>query len=149
MAAEETHRKWLLDAIDLSKQCPKSSSSFAVGAIIIDEHGAFVSSGYSLELGPATHAEENAIQKASQEGICLEGLTIYCSLEPCSVRKSRPWSCTDLIIEHGLGRVFFALKEPPVFVNGQGTAKLRDQGIMVECWPELGPLVESINQHLL
>lgn len=42
----------------------------------------------------------------------------------------------------------FALREPPIFVEGRGVETLVAAGITVEEIPELGVLVESINRHL-
>ena len=44
------------------------------------------------------HAEQNAIVNAARFGIALEGATLYCQMEPCSV-------CARLIIAAGIKRV--------------------------------------------
>ena len=79
----------------------------------------------------------------------LPGATIYSSLEPCSIRKSRPASCTRLIIESGIRRVVFAWREPSLLVEDcQGAELLREAGIEVVEFPEFAPLVKSANAHL-
>src|SRR6266542_606863 len=85
---EDTFAKWLSMAIELSRCCPKSDRSFAVGAVVVDSADRLLTTGYSLELGLGWHAEEVALHKASEDGLDLRGCTLFSSLEPCSVRLS-------------------------------------------------------------
>src|SRR5205807_9382338 len=79
----------------------------------------------------------------------LRGATIYSSREPCSTRQSRPRSCTALILAAGIGRVVFALREPSVFVEGQGVEELRAAGVSVVELEGLADQVRSVNAHLV
>jgi pyrimidine deaminase RibD-like protein len=119
---------FLEQAIALAALAPPSDTAFAVGCVIVDA-GVVIATGYSRELGPHWHAEEVAFSKAA--GISLKSATLYSSLEPCSTRKSRPVSCTQLIIEAGIPRVVFALREPPTFVDCCGAELLAAAGIEV------------------
>jgi len=142
-------QQWLRQAINLSRRCPKSETSFAVGAVIVSESGTFVADGYSLEDGASRHAEEVAIDKAVRAGRSLSGTTLYSSLEPCSVRKSGKVPCTEHIIAAGISRVVFALHEPDLFVDCQGAERLRDAGIEIRHVPSLAQQVREVNSHLL
>ena len=142
-------RRWLQAAIELSRQCPRSRTAFSVGAIIVDARGVEVARGFSREADPHDHAEERALRKAPGGGARLAAATIYSSLEPCSLRKSRPASCTDLILAAGIRRVVFAWREPPLFVDGRGTETLRHAGVQVLEAPDLAGLAQEINGHLL
>lgn len=137
---------WLLKAVELSERCPKSVDSFAVGAILVSADGDELSTGFSLEMGPGTHAEESAITKAARP---LAGTTLYSSLEPCSVRKSGKRPCVSRIAAAGIVRVVYALAEPPLFVECNGDQLLRGLGIVVVHLPQFGALVERVNRHLL
>jgi pyrimidine deaminase RibD-like protein len=148
-APQGSDADWLLQAIELSTQCPRGDRSFAVGALIVDPGGRVVATGFSLELGPSWHAEEVALRKAKEADIDVAGGTLYSSLEPCSVRLSGKAPCVRHIIEAGISKVVFALSEPPVFVVCEGAAVLAAHGIEVIHMPEYGPLVEEINRHLL
>jgi 5-amino-6-(5-phosphoribosylamino)uracil reductase len=139
-------RYWLAAAIEESRRCPPSDNAFSVGAVIVDASGAEVSRGYSREGDPLVHAEESALSKVDS---FPEGSTIYSSLEPCSVRKSRHIPCTELIRAAGIGRVVYAWREPVLFVDGQGVEDLRASGVDVVEVPELAPDVRSVNAHLL
>lgn len=44
------------------------------------------------------HAEQNAIVHAARNGVALDGATLYCRMEPCSV-------CARMIIAAGIKRV--------------------------------------------
>ncbi len=148
MPEKPTDIYWLTRAIELSKKCPKSTTSFAVGAIIVATDGNLISDGFSLELGDGWHAEECAIHKAVQSEYDLSGCTIYSSLEPCSVRLSGKKACVDHIIACRCCHVVFALHEPLLFVDCKTEKKLQNNGIQVTCIAELGSLVEDINRHL-
>jgi len=58
-------RRWLRQAIELSRRCPPSSTAFSVGAILVSQSGAMISTGYSRERDPSDHAEETALAKTT------------------------------------------------------------------------------------
>src|ERR1700732_3496950 len=94
--------RWMRLAVALAGRCPPSNNAFSVGAVIVDATGAELSRGFSREGGdPVVHAEESALGKLSPGAPRLAGATIYSTLEPCSRRKSRPRTCTELIIAAG------------------------------------------------
>jgi riboflavin biosynthesis pyrimidine reductase/pyrimidine deaminase RibD-like protein len=138
---------WLAEAIELSRRCPPAETAFAVGAVIVDAQGEELARGYSRETDDRVHAEESALAKLPEDAN-LEGATIYSSLEPCGQRKSRPRTCTDLILAAGIPRVVFAMREPPIFVPGDGAEKLEAAGATVVELPELAEAVRTINAHL-
>jgi diaminohydroxyphosphoribosylaminopyrimidine deaminase/5-amino-6-(5-phosphoribosylamino)uracil reductase len=145
-------RRWLLEAIELSRRCPLSASAFSVGAVLLDAGGGVVGRGFSRERDPADHAEEVALARAAELGSGagqLAGATLYSSLEPCAARASRPVPCADLIIAAGIGRVVIAWFEPPVFVPGGGAVRLREAGVAVVVRPELADAAKAVNAHLL
>jgi diaminohydroxyphosphoribosylaminopyrimidine deaminase/5-amino-6-(5-phosphoribosylamino)uracil reductase len=82
-------------------------------------------------------------------GADLTRATIYTSLEPCSTRKSRLRACTELILDAGIRRVVFALREPPTFVNGIGIELLQGAGIEVLEIGDLADAVGQINRHVI
>src|ERR1700761_5897401 len=97
--------RWMRLAIELAWQCPPSPTAYSVGAVLVDAGGVEISRGFSREGGdPAVHAEESALGKLAADDPRLAGATIYSTLEPCSQRKSRPRTCTELIIASGLRR---------------------------------------------
>jgi diaminohydroxyphosphoribosylaminopyrimidine deaminase/5-amino-6-(5-phosphoribosylamino)uracil reductase len=138
-------------AISLARQCPPSDSAFSVGAVIVDAEGAELSRGFSREDGdPLVHAEEAALGKLSPTEPRLAGATIYSTLEPCSQRKSRPRTCTELIIAAGLRRVVIAWREPALFVaDGQGYELLSRAGLTVIELPEFAADAVTPNRHLV
>ncbi|HEY0448026.1 dCMP deaminase, partial [Actinophytocola sp.] len=111
--------------------------------------GEEISRGYSRELDDTGHAEENALAKLDPADPRLPGATIYSSLEPCSRRKSRPRTCTELILAAGITRVVFALREPPTFVDGEGAELLAAAGVEVVEVPDLADEVREVNRRLL
>ncbi len=137
----------LREAVEISRRCMPSASSYCVGAVVAARDGrSFI--GYTHETSPTHHAEQEAIAKALAAGADLRGATIYSSMEPCSTRSSEPESCSALILRHGFARVVFALYEPDCFVSCRGALDLREHGVEVEVYPELGGEVRAINGHL-
>ena len=148
----EADRRWLLEAISLSRRCPPSPSAYSVGAVLVAADGSVLSTGYSRETAPGDHAEEVALAKVGLPAAAtpeLTAATLYSSLEPCAVRASRPVPCADLIIASGIGRVVIAWTEPPVLAPGGGASRLRAAGISVVDVPELAAAAREVNAHLL
>jgi pyrimidine deaminase RibD-like protein len=117
----------------------------------VDADGVELSRGFSRECGdPAVHAEEAALGKLSPGDPRLAGATIYSTLEPCSHRKSRLRTCTELIIAAGLRRVVIAWREPALFVaDAQGYEQLTGAGITVTELPEFAADAMAPNRHLV
>ena len=141
--------RWLRLAVELSRQCPPSETAFSVGAVIVDSSGEEISRGYSREHSPNEHAEESALAKLDFGDPRLKSATIYSSVEPCSKRASRPFSCSQLILDAGIPRVVFALREPPTFVDGDGAAVLEAGGVEVVEIAELADDARVVNRELV
>ena len=137
-------------AIELAWLCPPSESAYSVGAVIVGADGTEVSRGYSREGGdPLVHAEESALGKLAAGDPRLAGATIYSTLEPCSQRKSRPRTCTQLIIASGIRRVVIAWREPGLFVaNCEGAELLTLAGLDVTEMPSFAAQAVAPNRHL-
>jgi len=131
--SDSTDERWMRLAIELAWQCPPSPTAYSVGAVLVDADGHEISRGFSREGGdPVVHAEESALGKLAADDPRLAGATMYSTLEPCSQRKSRPRTCTQLIIAAGLRRVVIAWREPALFVaDCQGYELLAEAGIEV------------------
>jgi diaminohydroxyphosphoribosylaminopyrimidine deaminase/5-amino-6-(5-phosphoribosylamino)uracil reductase len=98
----------------------------AVGAVILKD-GVIVGRGWT-QPGGRPHAEVEALARA---GEAARGATLYATLEPCShFGKSPP--CADAVIAAGIARVVSAIEDPNPEVAGQGHARLRAAGIVVD-----------------
>lgn len=144
----DADRRWLREAVVLSRHCPPSTRAFSVGALIADG-GRVLATGYSREGDPHDHAEEVALAKLGPRATDLTAATLYSSLEPCSTRASRPRTCTELILAAGVRRVVFAWREPAIFVDCRGAETLRAAGLDVVEVPDLAERVREVNAHLL
>lgn len=147
MTDSAADRRFLRQAIELSRRCPPSETAFSVGAVIVEAGGAVLATGFSRESDPHDHAEEAALAKLA--GAARPGATIYSSLEPCLRRLSRSRSCCELIVAAGITRVVLAWREPPIFVPGGGAAWLEARGVLVTEVPELAAAAQAVNAHLL
>lgn len=99
-----------------------------VGAVVVDADGRVVGEGRTLRK-PGPHAEAAALEQAAD---AARGGTVYVTLEPCTVARSKPSSCADLLIAAGVAKVVAAVQDPCPDVDGRGFAALREAGIEVE-----------------
>src|SRR3954465_5874088 len=98
----------------------------AVGAVIVKD-GIMVGRGWT-QAGGRPHAEVEALKRA---GDAARGATLYVTLEPCSHQGKSP-PCADAVIAAGTARVVSAIEDPNPEVAGQGHARLRAAGIVVD-----------------
>lgn len=135
-------------AINLSRLTPPSEGAYSVGCVIVTKSGDLFT-GYTHQTEPHNHAEEEAITAALRANASLQGATAYCSMEPCSTRKSKAVSCSELLIKYEFSRVVYAASEPDCFVVCEGAVNLRKAGISVRRIKELEGQVLDINRHIL
>ncbi len=76
------------------------------GVCIRNERG--IASGTCHEICYAVHAEQNAIIQAAKLGSSVEGATLYCTHQPCSI-------CAKMIINSGIKKVIFQEGYPDEF----------------------------------
>lgn len=98
----------------------------AVGALVVKE-GRILGRGATAP-GGRPHAEVLALHEA---GEAARGADLYVTLEPCSHHGKTP-PCADAIVAAGIARVVSALEDPDPRVSGQGHARLRAAGVVVE-----------------
>ncbi len=67
-----------------------------------------IPSGTHAETCYAIHAEQNAIVQAAKLGVSIDGATLYCTHQPCSI-------CTKMIINAGIRRVIYQEGYPDAF----------------------------------
>lgn len=98
-----------------------------VGAVIVKDNN-ILSEGWHEEFG-GPHAEFIALQRA---GTLARGADLYLNLEPCvAAPGKRNPPCAAEIIRAGIKRVFVALRDPDLRINGKGIEALRRAGIDV------------------
>jgi diaminohydroxyphosphoribosylaminopyrimidine deaminase/5-amino-6-(5-phosphoribosylamino)uracil reductase len=98
----------------------------AVGCVIVRD-GRVVARGRTRDVG-RPHAEADALVQAGQ---AASGAIVYVTLEPCAHHGKTP-PCADALIAAGVARVVSALEDPDPRVKGQGHARLKAAGIVVE-----------------
>ena len=85
-----------------------------------------IPSGTRHELCYAIHAEQNALIQGAKLGVSLQGATLYCTHQPCSI-------CTKLIINAGIARVVYKYDYPDEFA----CSMFAQCGVKVEKFDEL------------
>lgn len=132
------HDLMMREALHVADNC-KDIEWYGVGCVIADSQGTIISTGYTGELvenGKMRHAEDVAIFKAVQAGACLTatGITLYSTLEPCSIRASGKTPCCQYIIACGIKTVIYGAREPydeALGVVCDGDSVLRSAGLVV------------------
>lgn len=105
----------------------RTGANPSVGCVIVSD-GVVVGEG-ATAVGGRPHAEEVALAQAGNKA---QGATVYVTLEPCAKRSSGTPSCSEILIQHGVGRVVIAIGDPHLFAAGVGVERLRAAGIGVE-----------------
>jgi diaminohydroxyphosphoribosylaminopyrimidine deaminase / 5-amino-6-(5-phosphoribosylamino)uracil reductase len=98
-----------------------------VGAVLV-KRGKWIADGVHRGAGQA-HAEVNAIANAG-DAKRLQGSTLYVTLEPCST-KGRTGACTQAIIDAGVARVVYSVRDPNPAHTGRARRSLKRAGIAV------------------
>lgn len=109
-----------------------------VGCVITTASGDILGQGHTQQAGGA-HAEVMALRDAAAKGLPVQGATAYVTLEPCS-HFGRTGPCCDALIAAGIARVIATNTDPNPRVSGQGFARLRAAGIVVEVLDPTDPL---------
>lgn len=122
-----------------------TSPNPCVGAVIV-KNGAVIGEGYHKRAGQP-HAEVEAVNDALKRGFELVGAEMYVTLEPCCHFGKTP-PCTDLIVKHGIRKVYIGMQDPFEKVNGGGAKKLVDSGVEVE-FCDFAPVFVLLNQPFI
>jgi len=85
-----------------------------------------IPSGTRQETCYAVHAEQNALMQAAKIGVSVDGGTLYCTHQPCTI-------CTRLIINSGIKRIVYKLPYPDEFAQ----QLLKESGIVVQKYEDL------------
>ena len=80
-----------------------------------------IPSGTQHEKCFAVHAEQNAIIQAAKLGVSVEGATLYCTHQPCTI-------CTKMIINSGISRIRIRPAAPRGGRDNRRTAHRRLSG---------------------
>ncbi|MDE2402446.1 MAG: bifunctional diaminohydroxyphosphoribosylaminopyrimidine deaminase/5-amino-6-(5-phosphoribosylamino)uracil reductase RibD [Burkholderiales bacterium] len=115
------------EAIGLSDPNPR------VGCVLVSPQGGVIGLGHTQQAG-GPHAEVMALRDAQARGLPTQGATAYVTLEPCAHHGRTP-PCADALVAAKLGRVVVALLDPNPMVAGEGVARLRAAGIVVDVLP--------------
>ncbi len=118
---------WLTAAARLGlRGRPSSVPNPSVGAIIVKD-GRVIGRGWTGP-GGRPHGERMALDQA---GVTAKGATIYTTLEPCAHVSQRGPACASSIVEAGLSRVVYGVRDPDPRTLGKGAAMLERGGVAV------------------
>jgi len=131
MGLDDIDRQRLAQCLNLARQAiGRSDPNPRVGCVIGHADGRVLATGSTQQAG-GPHAEAVALAQARSAGIDLRGATAWVSLEPCAHHGRTP-PCCDALIDAGIARVVVATRDPNPLVAGEGIARLRAAGIVVD-----------------
>lgn len=113
-------------ALRLAAHATNPAPNPRVGAVVLDEHGRVVGTGWHAGAG-TPHAEIHALREA---GARTQNGTLYVTLEPCRHFGRTP-PCTQAILAAGIRRVVVGLADPTALA-GDGATELRAAGVQVD-----------------
>lgn len=121
-------------ALELATQAiGRTEPNPRVGCVIGTAQGLLLGQGATQQAGQA-HAEVMALRNAQAAGASVVGATAWVTLEPCSHHGRTP-PCCDALIAAGVARVVVAVVDPFPQIAGEGIARLRAAGIVVDTVP--------------
>lgn len=131
---------WMARALRLARAgLYTSDPNPRVGCVIVRD-GTLVGEAFHARAG-GPHAEVRALEPA---GADARGATVYATLEPCCHHGRTP-PCTEALIEAGVARVVYALRDPNPRVSGRGARRLAEAGVAVERLDGAGPEARALN----
>lgn len=145
----ENDLKFMNEAIEWAARCnpireniPKVGAIISVGQEVIGRGRRGTG-----QQGDDHHAEWQAINEV-QDKSRLATATLYTTLEPCTkdVRSKPLESCTELIRQHQIKRIFVGILDPNQGVTGKGLWTLQEAGADVTLFPhDLSTQIRAIN----
>jgi len=117
---------YMRQALRLARQSPTPPYPNPWVGCVVVRGGKIAGRGFHRGVG-TSHAEVDALAQAGRR---TRGATLYVNLEPCCHQGRTP-PCTDAILEAGVGRVVYALRDPNPAVSGRGAEILKRNGVQV------------------
>lgn len=105
-----------------------------VGALLVRD-GSVIAEGVHEAFGKA-HAERQLLEKFDQEMRSTD--TLYVNLEPCVHTNKKTPPCAQFLVERGVKRVVYGMKDPNPDVSGKGIEYLNKNGVQT-----FGPILEQ------
>ncbi len=122
-------QRFMRRAIELAERgVGETNPNPPVGCVLV-RNGRVVGEGFHARAG-SPHAEAIALARA---GVRAKGATAYVTLEPCaphSAKRTPP--CAPRLVEAGVARVVFGVRDFNPNVRGEGARLLRAAGVEVE-----------------
>lgn len=120
---------FLARCLQLAKRGETSAAPNPLVGCVIVHRDRIIGEGWHYRAGEP-HAEVLAIRSVRDPAL-LPASELYVNLEPCAHYGRTP-PCADLIVRHGIAKVFIGTRDPFSKVNGAGIARLQAAGIAVE-----------------
>lgn len=143
-AAEYEFMTAAIDEARKSKMEPNKTPLY-VGAVIV-KAGRIIARGHRGQHKLGEHAEYTTLERNLTEPGIAANATLYCTLEPCTVRNNPKSPCVEWIKRHKISRVVIGVIDPNREIRGGGVKLLRQAGIDVQLFPHMfANEIEALN----
>jgi pyrimidine deaminase RibD-like protein len=123
-------------AVELSRQSKAEHDGRVhpfVGAVIVNQNGVIISSGYRGKTTLGNHAEQEAMVGIADD--VLKGAVVYTTLEPCTYRGKQTPCCLRLI-DKGISEVVIGILDPNRDIRGRGWWKFMEHKIKLRTFAQ-------------
>ena len=142
---DDVIRDYMGRCIELGKKCRGLVGVPHVGSLVLSSDGTVVGEGYRTFLDGTSylmHAERIALDQAD---VSARSGTLFTTLEPCKrYKKDRVRNvfspCAELVLERGITRVVFGLRDTSPF--GNGGQYLENHGVEIVRYDGLNSIIE-------
>lgn len=134
-----TAMTYMKRALNLARQqAGRTGKNPSVGCVLVNTSGQIIGEAATGD-GGRPHAEQLALSNLTPQQ--TKDCTAYVTLEPCRERSTNELSCSERLIEAGVGAVIIATHDPHPQGKG-GANRLKDANIHVE----IGPLKDQADR---
>ncbi len=127
-ALEQQHEIYMERCLQLAANGLGSTYPNPLVGCVIVHKGRIIGEGWHRKAGEP-HAEVIAVESVKDKSL-LRDSELYVNLEPCSHHGRTP-PCADLIVRHGIPRVYIGSHDDNELVSGRGIKRMREHGIEV------------------
>jgi pyrimidine deaminase RibD-like protein len=136
MISRDRDRELMKLAVDLSRESKAENDGRIhprVGAVIVNQDGVIISSGYRGRYTPGNHAEQEALVEIPDD--VIKGAVVYSTLEPCTFRGKQTPCCLRLI-DKNISEVVIGIPDPNREIRGMGWWKFTEKRIWVRTFDQ-------------
>ena len=132
----EERLHWMRRSIDVGKQSVAEAARKPSVGVVIVRNGVLIGESYRGEHGAGVHAEAGLLMVLEEQGVKVEGATVFTTLEPCSCRNPPKIPCAERLVGARVAAAVIGMYDPNPRVYRTGWKILRDAGVLLFDYPD-------------